>query len=212
MSFQAIEIKNALDTLLIASAASRFSVIGARKRSADAEKIASRSQVTTYYDNGSFPKSGGSFGPFRHDCTLKIDIIVSAPAAVDLSVLQTPDAAPEQIAEALASSSDATAEADQIFDDLAAFIWDIIMRPQNSMLGLDYDPSRWITGIEKNAPASKGALVLVSGTMTMTATALEYPTEEIGKPGAYIDSVINITADKSGENLDTAAQGEKAGI
>jgi hypothetical protein len=205
-------IKNALDTLLESASAGRFSVLGVAKRSHDAENVLDLPKVTSYYANGEFPKSKGSVGgPFGHDVTIKIDLLATAAAHADLSVLNDPNAAPEELAAALAASTDAVAEADAALDALVAIIWDVIMRPENRNLGLAYNPQRWVTGFQKNDPTPKGALVLISGTLTMTATALEYPTSEVGVPGASIDTTTPITADVTGATLDLAKQGVKEG-
>ncbi|MBU1080909.1 MAG: hypothetical protein KKB59_10525 [Spirochaetes bacterium] len=205
-------IKDALDTLLETNAAGRFAVLGTRKRSHDAEVVHNRAQVTTYYANGDFPKSGGSYGgPFQHDVILKIEFLVSAAARADLAILNNPQATAPQLTAALAASTDATAEADAALDALVSTVWNIIMSPENSKLGLSYNPQRWITGFQKNDPSPKGALVLLSGSMTMIASVLEYPTPEVGVPGVSVDTTVKLTADVSGETLDTAAQGVKEG-
>lgn len=205
-------IKDALDILLETAAAGRYAVLGTRNRSHDAEVVHSRSQVTTYYQSGDFPKSSGSIpGPFRHDMTFKIDLLVSGAARCDLSILNNPDASETEISAALAASTNATAEADAAIDTLVSLVWDIIMRPENRKLGLSYDPQRWITGFNKNDPSQKGALVLMSGSLTMAATAMESVTGEVGVPGASIETNIRLTADVTGETIDAAATGVKEG-
>lgn len=213
MRLAAQDLKDALDTLLVANEGTSFAVIGARQRSHDAEVIKLRSQVTTYIDSGDFPKGSGSSisGPYQHEVTIKIELLATAAAKVDLSVLKSESATADEIAAALAAATTTTAEADAKYDALFALIWDLIMRPQNKKLGLDYNPRRWITHHEKNAPSTKGALAIVSGSMTLTATVVEYPTSETPVAGSAIDGIVKLSGDPAGTSLDSACQGVKEG-
>jgi hypothetical protein len=205
-------LKDSLDTLLETAAAGRFVVLGLRNRSSDAEKVKKYPQVTTYYDQGDFPRSGSSInGPYKHDVTIKIDIVTACAATVDLSVLEAEGSTAAQLAAALAASIPATEKADVAFDALKSTLWDIIMRPENECLGLDYDPNRWLTHIEKNPPAKMGALALVSGTITMTASVQEVPAGETPVTGKMADCIVTLTADKTGTVLDSALAGTKEG-
>ena len=106
----------------------------------------------------------------------------------------------------------ATSEADALWDRTRALVWDIIMRPANRKLGLEYNPGRWITpyrqirarGRKARSPSSQAVL-------TMTASVLEYPTSAVPVTGKAVDSVVATTADLSGANLDSASQGVKVG-
>lgn len=209
---QAKTIKNALDALLAKNANGAYQVQGTRDRSTDALSIKDLPQVSTHYESGEFPRAGGSYsGPFRHDITFKIDLLVACEASVDLAVMDNPEARSEALAQALAAASTATARADERFDSLAATLWDILMRPQNADLGLDDEPNRWVTGIVKNDPAQKGSLVLLSGTITLTASAWETPAGETPVTGKGIDGKVFLSGDITGSNLDSACQGVKEG-
>jgi len=207
-----VNIKNALDALLIKYAAGRFNVITARGQSQHANSVEVMRQVSTYYSGGSFPLSEASVtGPYSHNGTITIDLLVAAASPVDLSALNNPASTAAQLSAALMASASAGARADELFDDLVAVVWNIIMNPANMELGLDYDPNRWISTIQKNDPAPRGSLVLLSGTITMTATALEYPESEVGTAGNAIDLTVELTPDIVNHGLDTAEQGVKEG-
>jgi hypothetical protein len=213
VSMEVDNLKAALDTLLVANEGTSFVTVGVKNRSNNAEVLKKRPQVTTYIDSGDFPKGQGSSitGPYSHSVTIKIDLLATAAAKVDLAVLKSDTASTDAIAAALAASTTATAQADALWDKTRALVWDIIMRPANKKLGLGYNPGRWITHIDKYTPATKGSLAIVSGTLTMTATVLEYPTSATPVEGKAIDGIVETTADISGADLDSARAGAKVG-
>jgi hypothetical protein len=205
-------LKAALDALLVANEGTSYVVLRTRDRSNDAAVLKKRPQVSTYIDSGEFPLDGSSVcGPYSHKITIKIDILATAAGKVDLSVLKSDTATPDEIASALAAATTTTAEADAKFDALLALLWNLIMQPENRQLGLDYDPNRWITGYQKSAPSRQGALALIAGSITMTADVLEYPTSETPVACNGIDAIVEVTADVTGGNLDSALQGVKVG-
>jgi hypothetical protein len=205
-------IKDALDALLEENANANYEVITAKKRSRESKNVLALPEVTTYYKSGNFPKSGGSYsGPFLHSMTFAIDILVGAQASMDLSVLDQEGVTAAHIASALSASTDAANAADEKFDEVASRLWAIIMDPANSSLGLEYEPSRWITQIQKNDALKKGAIVLVSGSLTMTAEAPEDTEGAAATAGSIVDSTIHLTTDSRGETLDNAKQGVEVG-
>jgi hypothetical protein len=106
---------------------------------------------------------------------------------------------PEEIAAALAAKTDAEAVVDAKSDETAAVLFDIIMRPQNRTLGLDYDPGRWITNYTKGKPQTTGDLVVLASYFTVTVQVPEETTEETGTPGTTVSHRIGLTPDTGGD-------------
>jgi hypothetical protein len=180
--FAAFAVKAALLDLLEKSAAGRYQVAGVQKRRLDAKNVLAIPSVTVYYDSGSFPKSSSSInGPYQHEASLRVDVVTAAVAEMDLTPV-TSGGAPEEIAAALAAKTNAEAAADAKMDETAGILFDVIMRPENRNLGLDYNPGRWITGYTKGRPQTTGAIVILAGYFTLAFQAPEYTTEEIGTP------------------------------
>lgn len=192
----AFAVKGALVDLLTRAAEGRYRVEDIRKRKTDAGDLLERPLVTVYFDSGNFPKNrSGSRGPYTQEATIRIDILTAAKTTVDLSVLQNPEAAPEQITAALAATMDAYAIVDAKAEETAAILFDLIMRPQNSKLGTDNELDRWITSYNKGRPQPTGSIVILAGYFTMTFDTVEYTSEETGTPGSVISHRIDLTSD-----------------
>jgi hypothetical protein len=204
-----VALKDGLDALLLTDAAAGdFAVIGARGQGVSAEALAAKKQIYTYYDGGDLPKSSGfSTGQSTHDVDIKIELLVSAKASVDLEALNNPNATDQQRAAALAAMKPASFQADELLDTFISRVWNLVMDPVNAELGLGYDPDCWITRIDKSSPAPRGALVVISATLTMTATVQEIPAGETPVAGTGNESDVGLTADQSGETVDSAKQG-----
>ncbi|MFP3041888.1 hypothetical protein LQZ19_08705 [Treponema primitia] len=208
MILEAFAVKNALENLLIDKSQGKYFVVGVRNRKTDAKKVWEVPQVTVYYQSGAFPKDHSSIaGPYQHSATIKIELLLGAVATVDLATLKSPTASPADIAAALANSTNATAEVDAKADELLSLLFDIIMQAGNRTLGLDYNPARWITAMQKYPPQTQGEIVLMPASMTMTYEVPEYTTSEEGVPGEVIDTIAQMTADTTGETMDDAKQG-----
>lgn len=207
-------IKDALDALLLANAAGSFAVLGARKQVSDAAQIADdKPRVTTYYERGSFSKGKSSRQSVDHQFTFKIDLLVSAKASVDLTILSSEGATDAQRAAALAAMQGATDKADTALDAVAYAIWNIVMAPENEDLGLAVGivADLWLDDFAKNQPQPRGGLVLLSGSFTLTGQCVETPTGETPIAGEGVDVLVKLTADVSGDTLDTASQGVQEG-
>jgi hypothetical protein len=202
----AFAVKAALAVLLENAAAGRYRVEGVQKRKLDSKNILDMPSVTVYYDQGSFPKGRSSInGPYQHEATLRVDIVTAAESEMDLEPL-TKGGTPEEIAAALAAKTDAEALADAKSDETAAVLFDIIMRPQNRNLGLDYNPGRWITEYKKGKPQTTGDLVVLSSYFTVPVQAPEETTEETGTPGTEgIHNSIGLTPDIAGDTQEGVA-------
>jgi hypothetical protein len=194
----AFAVKAALAALLENAADGRYQVAGIAKRKLDAYKVLAMPLVTVYYNNGDFPEANSSVnGPYQHTATLRIDIVTAAEAEMDLTPVIN-GGPPELIAAALAAKTDAETVADSRSDEIAAVLFDLIMRPQNRNLGLDYNPGRWITAYNKGKPQSSGAIVILAGYFTLSIQTPESTAEEEGKPGGIIRHDAGITSDPAG--------------
>ena len=210
MQFQTV--KTALAALLAANAASLgYSIVGYQAQSHGAEEIANyQRHVEVYYGSGTFPRDKSSIvGPFAHEVTYKVSLIISGTARADLSVLESPTATDAQRASALEASLAAADFADRLWDDLAAKVWNLLMMPANRSLGLDTGvvSDRYISNLKKNSPSRQGSFVILDGTMDYTCRVIETPTGETPVPGTTIEAGIILTSDKTGTVLDSALQG-----
>lgn len=209
-------IKAALSSLLAANAAGRFFVEGFQRQSHAAEEmVGTHRHVTVFYRSGQLPKgsSGWLAGPYKHAMTFQIELILSAPATVDLRVLQNPGATPQELMSALAAQQAAARNADAQWDELADFVWNILMDARNASLGLTTlgIADRWVGNVQKENPAPMGEYVLLSGTMDYTCTAVERAAGAVGIPaGTAVDVTLTETADITGAATDSAAQGARS--
>jgi hypothetical protein len=166
-------VRDRIRLLLAQQAQGEFSVIGYQASGKDAGAVANRRLVEVYYRAGKFPKGAGLYGPSKHDATFNVDLTVSVPAKVDVSVIESGDATADQIATALAEMKASGAEADKELDSLAAAVYQILMDARNDRLGLPSDVkigSRWITDYEKDEPIKSGAYTVLTGRLTYTCT------------------------------------------
>jgi len=164
-------IKASVVNLLGTAAAGRYRTIGFQKPGQGAAEVKDNNRsVQVYYSSGDFPKSAGNpSGPTTHEITINFDLTVSAPARVDLSVIQNPASTPAQIQSALAALQEAANLADDSIDELADNIYQEIMDARNIDLGLARPvASRWIGNINKDDPLPRGKLVVLTGTMQLT--------------------------------------------
>lgn len=203
MNFRVINRK--LIELLGGAAAGRFMVTGYRAQadSAAATKNNNRS-VQVYYSDGRF--TGSTTAP-QHKITYAIGLTVSAPTRVDLGIINTPGATPEQIANALSQMSNAAQVADELFDELAELVYQILMDLQNFDLNLPIGTisNRWINSINKDAPVPAGSLVTLTGVVEYTCQTCEIITGEVGV-APVADGYINTVLDQIGDDV------EKAGV
>jgi hypothetical protein len=184
---KAFEVKAALQDLITAAANGRYRVIGVKNRSSDAKPINETPQVTVYYTGGQFPKNKSSTsGAYGHDASYTILVLAGAKVGVDLDTLDNPDATDEERAAALNAETDASVVADEKCDAVIASIFNTVMQPMNRTLGLDWNPQRWLTAIEKNPPNKQGGIVLSAASIIITATAMETTDQEIGTDGVSV--------------------------
>lgn len=202
-------VREALLTLLASEAAGRYTVSGYQKQSQGAEAVSDDLRmVTAYYKTGQFPKgsSGWSQGPHRHEMTFAVELLLSASANMDLSIIENEAASAVARQAALSASIEAGKKADELWDELAGIIWDILMDPRNQDLGVGVQ-ERWVSGMQKDNVVPHGEFVVLSGTIDYTCRATEIPSGETGVAVASIDASLK-AANPSGEPVDAAAGAE----
>jgi len=193
----AAELKKSIETLLERNAKNRYSVITPQNRKSDAEDVFQKPRVTVFYSEGSFDKRKSSVNsPYHHDCTFNVWIKAGAKVKVDLDTLQNPAATPAQYAAALANADNASLLVDEKADQLLAVLFDIIMSPVNRNLGTDYITDRWIDRVHKGNPESTGSIVVITASITLSASCPETVTGETGIPGNVIDTEIILDKEK----------------
>ena len=120
-------VKKALNDLLGGASAGRFHVVGYERQGVDAQQVKNMDRIVqAFYSHGDFRKSAGSLtGPKLHDINFGIGLFVSAPARVDLSVINKEGATQGQIEGALAAMQEGSYVADELFDELAVGLRDL---------------------------------------------------------------------------------------
>jgi hypothetical protein len=210
-------VRDALAATLAANAVDRFSVDTFQRQSHAAEELVGKHRhVSVYYRQGNFEKgrSGWLQGPFKHAVTLSVELLLAAPASMDLNIMNDKTATPTQLMSALAASREAAEVANLAWDELARMLWQILISPLNDSLGLTtmVIEDRWISNVQKEHPAPMGEYVLLSGTMDYTCTIVETAVGDLGVPagaGAF-DTTLQETTDLTGAPLDPAAQGARS--
>ncbi len=181
------------------AAAGRFQVVGYRRQVKDAEGVRNNSRmVQSFYSSGDFPKSAGrQTGPAQHNMTFSIGLTVSAPARVDLSAINNPTATAPQISAALAALQEGAAVADNLFDELAEIVYQILMDGRNFDLGLSVGTvsKRWVDSIRKDQPTPEGSLVILTGTVQYSCNTVEQIPGDVGTAGGIISTVLDIDGD-----------------
>ena len=207
MKFRTID--KALTDLLIANANGAFHVETAQRRALDADYIKAHPIVTVFYEQGNFQK--GSGGPIfsMHDMTFRIEVMVAQSATVDLRTLNDPNATAQQIASAIAASTSATVNADDLLDQTLENVYQIIRDPRNYDLGLPVGTvsSPWVGAFQKDNPLHQGELVVLAGSWSFTCRATEVTKGATPVTLATVDTSIKVTADQSGSTYDSAKQG-----
>jgi hypothetical protein len=198
-------VKTAVKNLLGAAAAGRYTVAGYQDQGLAADETADSSRlVQVFYSEGDFPKSSSGYGPFTHDLTIKINLIVSEAAGVDLTILDNPAATPAQIAAALAALTPAAERADDSLDELFDHVCQELMKGDNRFLGITSFSvaSLWFTGFKKEQLPPRGEYAVLAGTGTLTLRVEEDVVSTDTEDLEFIDNTLNIQ-DDLGDNAGT---------
>ncbi|GMO27999.1 MAG: hypothetical protein Pg6A_15790 [Termitinemataceae bacterium] len=213
---KAVAVKNALQTLL-AENADGFTVVTPDKRDFDALDIVASPRVLVSFESGQLDRTRSTVNAAAacvHNATLRIVIVAAAKAETDLSVLQNPDASPEEITAALAAQVSAESKVEVILDDITGKVFDIIMRPASRSF---YRPNgdavfvnHWVSNIQYDAQAQpQGALCVKGSRLSIVFTINETPQDVtplgVGNVNTYtqistdgVNVGIGITVDNAG--------------
>jgi len=192
-------VKDAILTILGTAEAGRYQTIGFQRQRTDASQASGNNRfVQCYYSAGDFSTRGGRLnGPIKHDMTFRIDLTVSAPAQVDLAVINNPTATPSAKATALANLQESSAIADESLDELVEIVYQVLMHGLNLDLGLSKGTvaNKWLTDINKDRPIERGELMILTGSMRLTVRTTEQVEGDIGTAGTIFDTTIDIDGD-----------------
>jgi hypothetical protein len=196
-------VTQALIDTLGASANGNFTVIGYRGQVKNASEIqGNKRRVQVYYSDGTFPKSKGrQFGATQHLPEFTIELSVSAAAAGNLAVIDTPGATPLQIAAAMDAFQNASYQAGVAFDELLEMVYQILMDTRTFDLGLSKGvmSSRWIESMHKDGAQSAGSLVVQTGRIVYTCQTVE---DVVGVAGTPMTTGIGTVLDISGDDVE----------
>jgi len=193
-------VQASIVAILAAAEAGRYQTVGYQRQSVNADTVLDDlRQVQVFFSRGDFSKRAGrNTGSVGHDATYRIELTVSKAAVGELSVLDNPSATPAQLATALANYNEATYEADTSLNELAGIVYQVLMD------GLNYDmgqskgsvSSRWVPSISKDTPTTRGALVVLTGSLELNLRITEAITGDTGTESAeYYDTTIDIDGD-----------------
>lgn len=193
-------IKTNVVEILFNNSKNCFQVIGHQRQAKSADEVINNNRlVQVFYSFGDFPKSAGrQRGPVQHDATYRIELTVSSPAKVDLSVLNNPNSSDAELDASLISSQEASSIADDLIDELYDLVYQILMDPTNADMGMDKGlvSSRWIDQFQKDDPLDKGELVVLTGSMFLKLRTSEQITGISPTPNGDIQNVtIDIDSD-----------------
>jgi hypothetical protein len=201
----------ALNTLLANEAAGRYRVVGFQQQGVSADEIEDSDRVVqAYYESGDFPKSAGSVtGSRDHTAKFSLDLMVSAGASVDLSVIDNPASTPAQISTALAAQTDAGKRANDSWDELADIVYQEVSNATQRDLGLAFKiGTPWIESIQKDSVLPRGEFVTLTGVINYTCRleeAIEGETPVAAPDG--VDTILVVYSDQTGATVDN----DKAG-
>ena len=199
------EGKKSLVKILSDSAAGRYQTIGAQKQVKDSKDLKGEDRyVQVYYSSGDFELSTGrQSGPTQHKITYKIELSVSASAKVDLATINSETASIGEKKAALEGLRLASDEADDSIDELADIVYQVIMNGENLDVAFPKGKfsQRWIAQIQKDDPTPRGELLVLTGSMILTAKTAEQVSGATGVDGNTNDATIELVGD------DNAKQG-----
>jgi hypothetical protein len=199
MNFETL--KAAIVDLLGNAAAGRFRVIGYQKQAQSAENVKDLDRsVQVFYKQGVFPKSAGSInGPVQHDMVFHIILTVSSASKGNLAALDNPNSTVADLKYALEHLKLAEENADALFDSLARIVFQILMDARNIDLGLEpvRVGGRWVETIVKDEVLIRGALVVQTGALRLTA---RMPEELLGDSVEHDLEVIDAGLEVEGDS------------
>jgi hypothetical protein len=145
-----------------------YRVLGYKDDAIDASNLSDSNRLAqVFVKGGDFPKNASAHhGPVMHDVNVSVELLTSATASVDLSVLESETATDGQRAAAIASAEKATALADDDADEFFDTIYQLLMAADQQDLGYpDEVANRWAARWTKGAPIMRGSRVVIPVTI-----------------------------------------------
>jgi len=194
-------VKAALIAILgAAEGTGKYKTIGFQRQEKAAEEFLGDNRlVEAFFINSNFEeRKGRRNGPINNDVTIAIQLTVSAPAKVDLAVINDPGSTALEVQTAMAALKEASNIVDDSIDELYDNVFQIIMDAENLTLGLAKGvvANRWISSMNKNDVNPRGELVVITGIMDFTCSVSEEILGIAGiAPNPLIDSQLEINQD-----------------
>jgi hypothetical protein len=187
------EITASIIQILGDAADGRYRVIGYQGQSQGF--VGNSKEVQVFYNAGDF--SGNRHGPTQHAMTFSVGLTVSAAASVNLAVINREGVLPAQVAGALAALKDAAQIADAAWDELAEWVYQVLMDGRNYDLGLAVGDTadRWVGQIRKDNPLPHGDLVVITGVLQLECSAAETVLGDVGVPCEAVDVSYEMPGD-----------------
>lgn len=201
MQFRVVRdaIKTKLNEAADLGGGPRYQVVGFQRQDT-ASSQRKLPTVTVFYNSGDFPMDQGSIaGPNQHNTAFAVQLTIVKGSEGDLSAMDT--ATTEAgLAAALATFKDAAANADDLMDQLADDIYQVLMDSANETFGLPIGAlaSRWVGAIQKNDVVRVGQSVILTGFMRLTCRVEE---KVLGVTGTSSQG-IDVTTDLDGDDIE----------
>jgi len=212
------ELRDSVESLVKSFASTRFRVVTEQKESSGAEEHKDlKRSIQIFYESGSFPDGTSSKRESTHEITFQIEYTATAAAKVDLNALNDPESTASDILTALAASQGAGFTANRSIDELRRMIYQIILDPVNSQLGMSEldkngaeitDPlvcgakqvsQVRLVNFRKNAPIARGKIFVLTASEQLTCQVTEI-TEgatpiAVAQPGIELNHEFNTKSD-----------------
>jgi hypothetical protein len=186
-------------TLLVNNAAGRFRVLNFQKQAQSADEVKETNKsVQVYYSGGEFPKAAGSLGgPYSHDITLNVDLMVSMLTKGDLVVFDNPSATPAQVLAAIGNLQKGDAKVQEEMDEFFDDVFQILMDARNFDLGIvdGTMASRWIEEFKKDPILKRGEFAVLTGHCKYTCRMDETVGGDVGVDIETIDTGFEFDGD-----------------
>lgn len=168
------ELRDALETLLVANQFGRFRTVTEQRQSSDSkEHKGLLRSVQIFYSEGDFGNNSDDQNK-EHEATFLIQYAAVASHKVDLSVLDNENSTADEYAAALAGIQTGEYLANRSLDELRRMIVQILLDPINKEFGMGYDVSSpRMNNFRKDQVINKGSIFEVSGNERFTAIVTE---------------------------------------
>lgn len=182
-----------------------YVVIGFRRQGKSAEEVLNYGRtVQVFYASGDFVKDVGRMrGNVQHDVTFRIELTVAKDCEGDLSIINDPDAYPDQVSLAINMFQEATDLADTSMDELIELIYQKLMNATQYDVGFTKGTvsNRWISNVTKDSPVPRGESVILTASMLYTCRMSE---EIVGAVGTIGDLVYDVQVDVDNDDIERA--------